>query len=271
MKLILALALFLSSTILYSPAKVIAQIKQPTTSGQPTQATKKRPVFVWAKKPSRLSNISGRRVGMGSRNGRDDCLVVETPLIALVPFKERNLVNKQLNKSTPIDVWGLTTEEHPTFWFYVPYIKNFANLSAEFVLQDQEENDVYRHAIALRTTPGVIDVPLPSTVAPLQVGKIYRWYFKVYCYQQDQTIPPTYVEGDIQRVILSSSEESQLAATDPREKIAIYAALGIWYDSLTILAQIYKANPQDTSLAADWQSLLQSINLGNIATAPLVN
>jgi hypothetical protein len=206
---------------------------------------------------------------MGSR---DDCPAVETPLIALVPFKERGLASKQRDKSTPMDVWGLTTAERPTFWFYLPYTKNFVGLNVEFVLQDSEENDVYRQAIALRATPGVIGVSLPSTVAPLQVGKTYRWYFKVHCNQQDTASPPIHVEGDIQRVSLNNSEERQLAAaTDAREKIAIYAASGIWFDSLTMLAQLRLANPKDVSLAADWQNLLESIGLGNVATAPLVN
>jgi hypothetical protein len=177
-----------------------------------------------------------------------------------------------------MDVWGLTTAERPTFWFYVPYTKNFANLKAEFVLQDSNENDVHRQAIALPATPGVIGVPLPSTVAPLQVGETYRWYFKVHCNQQQTASPlidkqdSVQVEGDIQRVSLSPSVAKQLAAaTDPREKIAIYAASGIWYDSLTMLAQLRLAQPNDVTIATDWQILLQSTRLENIAKSPLLN
>ncbi|WP_373525870.1 DUF928 domain-containing protein [Nostoc sp.] len=206
---------------------------------------------------------------MGSR---ENCPKVETPLTALIPFRERGLATKQKDNSAPKDVWGLTTAERPTFWFYVPYTKDVANLSAEFVLQDGEENDVYRQAIALPPKPGVMSVPLPSTVAPLQVSKTYRWYFKVHCNQQQTASYPVQVEGDIQRVSLQSNVAKQLAAaTDPREKIAIYAASGIWYDPLNMLAQLRLANPNDVSLATDWQSLLQSIKLQQLATATLLN
>ena len=275
MKLMLMVALSLSSAIQY-PAQVTAQTKQPPTS-KPAQRTKKptspqagasRLVFVWPKTPP-ISSIPGRETGMASR---ENCPTVETPLTALVPFKERGLATKQKDKSTQMDVWGLTTAERPTFWFYVPYTKDVANLSAEFVLEDGEGNDVYRQAIALPPKPGVMSVPLPSTVAPLEVDKTYRWHFKVHCNQQQTASPPVQVEGDIQRVSLNPNVAKQLAAaTDPREKIAIYAALGIWYDPLNMLAQLRLANPNDVSLATDWQSLLQSIKLQQLATSPLFN
>lgn len=274
MKLMLIVTLSLSSAIQY-PAQVTAQTQKPSTSKQPTkklnirQRGTGRPVFVWSKTPSRLSAISGRGSGMGSRA---DCPNVKTPLTALVPFKERGLATKQKDSSAPMDVWGLTTVERPTFLFYVPYIIDVANLSAEFVLQDAEENDVYRQAIALPSKPGVMSVSLPSNVAPLQVNKTYRWYFKVHCNQQQTASYPVQVEGDIQRVNLQPNVAKQIAATtDPREKIAIYAASGIWYDPLNMLAQRRKANPNDVSLATDWQSLLQSIKLQQLATAPLLN
>lgn len=276
MKLMLMVALSLSSAIQY-PAQVTAQTKQLPTF-KPAQRAKKptypqrgasRPVFVWSKTPPGLTGIPGRETGMASR----ECFPeVATPLTALVPFKERGLATKQKDKSTQMDVWGLTTAERPTFWFYVPYTKDVANLSAEFVLEDAEGNNVYRQAIALPLKPGVMSVPLPSTVAPLEVDKTYRWDFKVHCNQQLTASYPVKVEGDIQRVSLQPSVAKQLAAaTDPREKIAIYAASGIWYDPLNMLAQLRLANPNDVSLATDWQSLLQSIKLQQLATTPLLN
>ncbi|MCC2695845.1 DUF928 domain-containing protein [Nodularia sp. LEGE 04288] len=273
-KLILVSALLFSSTLQY-PVKATAQTKPPATTKQPVQPVKKtpvpkkeasRPVFVPPKPPTGLSTVSGRRSGMGSRN---DCPVVETPLTALVPFQERVATSKQTNTSTSVDVWGLTTSERPMFWFYFPY----TNMSAEFVLQDSEENEIYKNQnIALTAKSGVIGISIPSTVAPLQVGKTYRWFFKISCNQQQITSVPIHVEGDIQRVNLNPILEQQLEeATDPQQKIAIYAANGIWFDALTMLGQLRLANSNDASLAADWQSLLQSIKLENIAVFPLIN
>lgn len=277
MKLILASALVFSSTLQY-PAQVTAQTNLPANTEPPVQSVKtppvstvptngtSEPVFVPPKPPAGLNTISGRRSGMGSRN---DCPAVETPLTALVPFQERVATSKQTNISTPVDVWGLTTSERPTFWFYVPY----SNISGEFVLQDSEETEIYNQQnITLTANSGVIGVSLPSTVAPLQVGKTYRWFLKIRCNQKQRASVPIYVEGDIQRVNLNPSLEQQLQGTiDQRQKIAIYAAHGVWFDALTMLGQLRFANSDDGSLVADWQSLLQSGGLGNIAPFPLVD
>ena len=183
-KWILASALVFTSTLQYF-AEVTAQTKPPTTTKPttntkpPVQPIKKPPtptkkgasrlVFVPPKPPPGLSTVSGRRRGMGSRN---DCPAVETPLTALVPLQEPVATSKQTNTSTSVDVWGLTTSERPMFWFYVPY----TNMSAEFVLQDSSENEIYKNQnIALKAKSGVIGISIPSTVIPLQVGKTYRW------------------------------------------------------------------------------------------------
>ncbi len=274
MKWILTTALILSSTTQYS-AQVIDQTKQPVTNKQPAQPVKtpaspqqptSRPVFILPKAPAPLSPVSGRRAGMGSR---DNCPAVSIPLTALVPFQEEQKVGEQTNNSIVGAVEGLTTLERPTFWFYIPYTKDLSNSSAEFSLQDSAENDVYRNAIALPSKPSIIGIYLPST-ASLEVDKTYRWYLKVRCSQETASIP-VYVEGDIKRINLDSRVIQQIeAANEPRQKIIIYAEKGIWFDALNLLAEIHISNYKDTSIEEDWQSLLQSINLDNIATIPLI-
>ncbi|MEH2361753.1 DUF928 domain-containing protein [Nostoc sp.] len=275
MKWILTTALILISTTQY-PAQATDQTKQPVTNKQPAQPVKtpvspqqptSGPVFILPKTPARLSPVSGRRAGMGSR---DNCPAVPTPLTALVPFQEEQKVDGQANKSIIGVVEGLTTSERPTFWFYIPYTKDLSNSSAEFSLQDSAENDIYRNAIALPSEPSVIGISLPST-ASLEVDQTYRWYLKVHCNQETASIP-VYVEGDIKRINLDSGVMQQLeAATNPRQKIIIYAEKGIWFDALNMLAQIRISHSNDASVQEDWQSLLHSINLDNIAKTPIVN
>ncbi|MEH2409109.1 DUF928 domain-containing protein [Nostoc sp.] len=276
MKWILTTALILSSTTQHS-AQVTDQTKQPVTNKQPAQPVKtpaspqqptSGPVFILPKAPARLSPVSGRRAGMGSR---DNCPAVPTPLTALVPFKEEQKVAGQTNKSIIGIVEGLTTSERPTFWFYIPYTQDLSNSSAEFSLQDSAENDVYRNAIALPSKPSIIGISLPTTVASLEVDQTYRWYLKVHCKQESASIA-LYVEGDIKRINLDSRVIQQLeAVTDPRQKIIIYAKEGIWFDALNMLAQIRISHSNDASVQEDWQSLLQSINLDNLAKTPIIN
>ena len=205
---------------------------------------------------------------MGSRN---TCPRVPISLTALVPGEELPISNKT-GKSTAQIVGGLTTLEKPTFWFYVPYTtQNLVNSSAEFCLQDSRGMDVYRKkAIALPDKPGVIGISLPNTVKSLKIGQTYRWYFKVRCKQQTASLP-VYVEGDIQRINLNARVRQQLtAASNPRQKVIIYATEGIWFDALNMLAQLRQSS-QNVSVEKDWQILLQSVDLNNIDTAPIVN
>ncbi|NET59662.1 MAG: DUF928 domain-containing protein [Symploca sp. SIO2E6] len=83
----------------------------------------------------------GRRRGAGTRQGY--CSSDER-LIALMPGT--NL--------------GLTVAERPTFWFYVPYQGD--KLEAEFLLEDNEGNEVYQEIVALNNTPGIVKVSLPE-------------------------------------------------------------------------------------------------------------
>lgn len=274
MKWLLTTALILSSTTQY-PAQVIAQTRQPATTKQPVQPIRtpaspqqrsSRPVFVLPKIPARLSPISGRRAGMSSR---DNCSAVPTALTALVPLQQEEKVGKLTDKSVIGIVQGLTTSERPTFWFYVPYTQDLANSSAKFILQDSTGTNIYEDAIALPSKPSIIGISLPST-ASLEVDKTYRWYLKVRCNQETASIP-VYVEGDIKRINLDEHVMQQLeAAIQPRQKIIIYAEKGIWFDALNMLAQIRIYNSNDAYIEKDWQSLLQSINLDNIATMPLI-
>jgi hypothetical protein len=256
-KSILKIALLLSITTQYS-IPVTAQTPKSTNTNQlnPSPRQRKKTVFVLPKTPVELGTVSGRRTGMGSR---DNCPAVATELTALVPLQ------KQLKDQSILEiVGGVTTSERPTFWFNVPYTNDSPNLNAEFILKDSTDNDIYRAAIALPSKPSVISVPLPSTVG-LEIGKTYRWYLKVHCSQQQTAKVPIYVSGDIKRVNLDFDVEQQLkAAKNSQQKATIYAANGIWFDSITELAQILLANPNDRSVIDDWHSLLQSVGLDNI-------
>lgn len=213
----------------------------------------------------------GRRRGAASRG---ECPSVSKPLTALVPVAEQKVADTRLDKAqviAPIGlnwefVWGKTVAERPTFWFYVPYTLT-AKLPVEFVLQDEAQKPVYEATFtAIGTSPGIISFQLPSPAAPLEVNKMYHWYFVVNCDPDD----PIFVEGWIQRSLLNSELKRQLEQATPREQVSLYAANGIWYEAMTSLAELRHANPKDTSLTTDWTGLLQSVGLGAIAQEPIV-
>ncbi|MEH1899876.1 MAG: DUF928 domain-containing protein [Nostoc sp.] len=202
----------------------------------------------------------GGRVRGGAKRG-PECKLTKLDLTALVPFTEE--------ANSVINVWGQTTEERPSWFFYVPYTKDLP-YAVEFVLQDQNSNGIYQKAIALPDKPGVIRVSLPSNAPALAVDKQYRWFFTINC-NKEKNSPPAFLEGVIQRVELNPATVKELGTTEPLKRYVIYAKNGIWYEALTILAQLRQKNPKDAALQAEWRNLLSSIHLDDIAVQPIIS
>ncbi|MFN6561477.1 MAG: DUF928 domain-containing protein [Nostoc sp. ChiSLP01] len=202
----------------------------------------------------------GRVRGGATRGNGTTCPAAKPDLTALVPFTEE--------ADDVVNVWSQTTLERPSWFFYMPYTKDVA-YAVEFVVQDADSNPVYKKAIALIDKPGVISVSLPSTAPALELNKQYRWFFSVNCDKQ-KNAPWTYVEGVIKRVDLGQSTLKELENADPLQRYTIYAQKGIWHEALAILAQLRQKNSQDTALQAQWQNLLASIRLDDVAKEPLL-
>lgn len=192
----------------------------------------------------------GSRPGGGRRN---PCKVDEKQLKALVP------VYKILE---PELVLGFTNAEHPTFWFYVPY----SGCPLEFVLKDEQDNDIYQTTLtASDALPGVISVRLPSTVAPLEIGKRYRWYFSVLNPKKPDEVLDG-VDGWVQRESLSVTLQRELEAATPQQRVALYAANGFWYEALTAASELRRTDVNSN----DWNVLLQAVDLEDIASEPIL-
>jgi len=163
---------------------------------------------------------------------------------------------------------GRTVSEYPLFFFYLPQTE--AEL-AEFVLKNENGNPIYQTTLKTNNSSGVIGVSLPANknVSPLQVGKNYRWSVALICDAQDRSAD-VLREGIVRRVELSADIRSQLDQADARQKTFIYAQNGIWQDALSNLAAARRANPNDAKLIDDWESLLDSVKLNQIAKEPIV-
>ena len=161
-----------------------------------------------------------------------------------------------------------TVSDYPTFFFYLPQPN--AEL-AEFILEDENGNLIYGQALTIKNLSGVISVSIPANtnVPPLEVGKKYTWVFSLVC-DPDDRASDQIERGVVRRVELSADILRQLDAADPRLKTVIYAENGIWQDALGTLAAARRANPNDKDLAADWESLLDSVTLPEIAKEPIV-
>ncbi|GAB1541271.1 DUF928 domain-containing protein [Scytonema sp. NUACC21] len=204
----------------------------------------------------------------GEGASRGECVATDVPLTALVPSYEQRLNQDGGERIT--QVWGLTSLEQPSFWFYVPYKKSFIQ-AIEFVLQNKSNKTIYRTNVSIPSTPGIIRVPLKDTPVSLETDKGYHWFFKVrVACNPKQTETLDYVEGWIQRVNLDTASRVGLKEASPYQQAEIYALKGIWYDTITILAELRLASPQDSALVEEWKNLLKLVGLEKVSVQPLV-
>jgi hypothetical protein len=206
-----------------------------------------------AKPPSRGTPPS--REGTGSRG---DCL-----------YQQNSPGFTRLVGSDPLK---FTVKEHPTVWIYVPYSSAEAPVG-EFSLQD-DENEIYRTQFQLpKATPGIVGIVLPSTLPPLAVGREYRWYVDITCPRSSSsgTATPASITGVVERIAINRELEQALKMATPVERVRAYANHGIWYETLTELAQLRLQNPQNPSLEQAWIQLLSDQNIGlvNVAKEPI--
>ncbi len=179
---------------------------------------------------------------------------------------EKGKIN--LTALVPESKIGRTVSEYPVFFFYLP--ETDAQL-AEFVLQDENGNQIYQTTLKINNTSGVTSVNIPANknVSPLQLGKNYRWSIALICDASDRSAD-VLEKGIVRRVEVSTDIRSELEKADPRLKATIYAQSGIWQDALSTLVAARRANPNDADLAADWKILLESVKLDEIVTEPIV-
>jgi hypothetical protein len=283
----IAIALITTSLLGYTPTIGLAQPPTSRAKQTTTLALKYVPP-----KPPRQGIPSTRR-GAASRG----CLAVMKTwadpelnnLMALVP-------ETQEKPSSATKVWAQTVSDRPTFWFYVPYAPN-SIASLEFVLNDDQDNTLYKGQVAIPSTPGLVSVQLPPT-ATLKPDQLYNWFFKVKgkssaCTQApsstnssdplgekfDALTPnpmgdnlPTsvHVEGWLQRILPPANLEQRLKHLSPQQQAAFYAENGFWYDAFNILAQEKLGRPNDSGLNGDWQTLFKQGGLEKFATQPLL-
>lgn len=161
---------------------------------------------------------------------------------------------------------GTTTADSPTLFFYVP---KFPSKNAEFLLVDENGDDVYQTKVNLPASSGVMRISLPEQTDDgkplLKAGKNYSWAFSIVCDAKDRT-RDLITEGRVRRVPLNTELATALktANTDALKQAELYAKAGIWQETLELAASVRQSNPQV------WRDLLKSVGLEKVASAQFV-
>lgn len=192
--------------------------------------------------------MPGRREGGGTRG---DLVFQGVPPTALVPTS--NL--------------GITLSSNPTLYFYVPI--ETAGLNADLVLLDSDGNTVYEARAPLPLQEGIVSIPLPSSVS-LEPERLYQWFFAVEV-SADEPSGNIILSGWLRRAPEDPELMQQFAAIAPRDQASAYTYAGLWYEALHTTAELRRANPGNAAIEAQWQALLETVELGAIASKPLLN
>jgi Domain of Unknown Function (DUF928) len=178
-------------------------------------------------------------------------------LVALAPEFQQTASERISERS----IWGQTTAERPTVWFFVPATP--AATTLEFSLQNRQGEDVYRSAIHTPTQAGIIGIGIPDRHAALQLDRDYHWTLKAKVACGTATPNRVYVDGWMRRVSVPNQPVSNTLAEQ-----------GLWYDAVTSLARARSQSQSTTTesqLQQDWNDLLNSANLEAITTQPILN
>ena len=161
---------------------------------------------------------------------------------------------------------GVTVSERPEFFVYVPQTSADR---AEFILTDEENNEIYQTILPLPSKAGIVSVNLPETEPPLEVGKNYRWFFAVIC-NPDDRIEDLVVEGWTQRREIEEGLEAKLEETTRvGDRSLIYATNGIWHEALSNLAEEIRNSSSNLVAIERWKILLASAGLDKVIEVPL--
>jgi hypothetical protein len=192
----------------------------------------------------------GRQRGGASRG---DCMDYQD-LTALVPVVDGI-------------VWSQTSSPAPEFFYYIPKALT-KDIPLELVVQDSEDNYVFRREFSVDAAAGILTVPLTSEGAGLTPGEAYSWTFSIYC---DAARPSASVSvfGTIKRVAESDMMEpdSNLTPAMQLELAKQYADAGLWHEAMGLTLAAYQAEPSNDEYRDTLASLLEQAGLADLSTA----
>jgi Domain of Unknown Function (DUF928) len=220
--------------------------------------------------PPRQARPTGRTKG-GAGRGRF-CPVTNETMAALVPGTKElpDALQDKIAEVTAAEiVFGKTVEEHPTVWFYIPYQADETLNLAEFMLLDADKHPVLPRPISIQLSnvPGFIQLQIPYS---LEINKLYNWYFSIICDDQKPSRNPG-VRGWIQRVEPSSQLLTALGETELTRSHIPYIENGIWFESVSRLAENRRRDAEDPMVQRDWVGLLEFLGLARLSDVAIAD
>jgi len=196
-----------------------------------------------------------------SRGGatRGDCLA-HSGLTALIPTVDDA-------------VWSQTASATPTFFFELPTVLTAA-MPMEFVIQDSDDNYIFRHQYTSGHAAGVMKIATGTqseNPSGLAVGETYHWTLSLYC---DVARPSASVSvaGTIKRVADPAAATTygvseKLSEAGQYDRVQQYAAAGIWHEAIDQAFSLVQADSENGLYQQALTSLLEQA--GHVDILPI--
>lgn len=164
-----------------------------------------------------------------------------------------------LTTLVPRNNHGLTTQERPIFWLYLPHT---SARRAILSIKEAGKTPHWQQSVNLNQKQGIVGIELAQDAPALEIGKNYQWAVVLVCGDRPSPNDPV-VASWIKRI---ENVKREMPSTGI-EKAAMLAQQGIWYDALDVLVA------ERTSMSdwqKHWQEYLQSGGLELIVDEPIV-
>ena len=189
-------------------------------------------------KPRKQSAPKGR-VGGGIRGGDGPALYVLAP-----------------------DHVGFTKDEQPSlFW----YLSKPTSLPLEFTLIDgRAVKPIIETKLKAPAQPGVQRISLKDLGIKLEPGVQYKWFITLQV-GAEASSKDVVAGGTIERIPFIEALSIHLSAAKNGDAVFRYAEAGLWYDAIATISEMIEATPDDRKLRKQRASLLQQVNLWEVA------
>ncbi|MEO0433784.1 MAG: DUF928 domain-containing protein [Cyanobacteria bacterium J06656_5] len=169
--------------------------------------------------------------------------------------------SEQVTPLLPGSQYGLTTQTHPEILFATSVETPRQGL---FVIQStQSDSYYYETYIELPATPRIISIALPSDAPALATNDLYQWSLILMCNDRLRPDSPA-LQGWIQTQPAASNTNVSL------EQAIEYREAHVWYDMVSLLADLRTQHPNNPEIRQAWQRLLDGIDLTTMADTPII-
>lgn len=159
------------------------------------------------------------------------------------------------------DHTGLTMNPQPTLYWHLS--KPATGQVEVTVVDDASAQPLVRKVIDTPLAAGIQSVSLKDVGATLKPGVDYRWHVALVV-DPGMRSNDVVSSGAIRLVPAPAALDGKLRGGQ-RDAPNVYAAEGLWYDSIDALMRLISASPEDKQLRSDLDSLLGQVGLKQVA------